>query len=496
MSQNNVIPGQKINEAAGDNVALREILQSFANTSNLQTDATNTTSGKNVPQQAKATVSYLKGSYEVQIVNPGAASPVSALQAAQSASNATQNTVIAPVVAIYHQIRVATSPRFSVNDNVQVFGGDTGSTQTYWTLTGLGSGRFYFQIRSSYDGVNWNIWRNANGGQTITKQPGGITTEKTTNGVFGLFTFPGQQLAAFGAGFASDGDTFGVPVELYTSAMQAIAGPNGFASSNGNVAHGILEDSITIVTPSNPAVSGPPDFPTLVSMKYQDGSGNKWSGNANLFAFCYDPLGANVSEETTADGIWVDFVLPGGAHLSIGSGLTADGANIALPATMPWVDGTHMLSIVSPANGLSSSHQARGVAQATITGTTMHCEFGDNSGNLWPSTGNWFAIAWTPGLTFTPVSGGSWLLITLPDGTKIAIGAGGGPAGSSMTLPAGFTSDQMLAIATPASAAAVGHPMSGIVQCAIAGTLLELVYRDESGNYWGGDVNWFAFAWQ
>jgi hypothetical protein len=111
---------------------------------------------------------------------------------------------------------------------VTTFGGTAGSTQTYWTLTNLPAGQYYFQIRSSYDGVNFNLWRNANGGQTVTTQPDGVTVEQVTNGVFGLFELPGAQLVAFGPGLASSGNTFGVPTELYSSAMQAIPGPDGF----------------------------------------------------------------------------------------------------------------------------------------------------------------------------------------------------------------------------------------------------------------------------
>ena len=495
MAQVNVIPTQKIEDAAQGNQNLREILQALAATTNSQQQVTGTTSSANVPPQCKAQVSYLTGSYVVEIQNPGAVAPTSSLQAAQASGGATAATNTQPVTPIYHQIRCATSPQFNISSNVQVFGGTTGSTQTYWTLTNLGSGRFYFQIRSSYDGVNFNLWRNANGGQTITSQPDGVTVEATTNAVFGLFELPGRQLVAFGAGLASNGNTFGVPTQLYTSAMQAITGPDGYVPQPSNLAHGIVANGISLVG-SAAAISGPPDFPTLITQLYQDGEGHQWSGTASIFAMCYDPLGGNVTEQTIAGGVWVDFVLPGGAHLTVGTGVTADGEAIVLPTKMPWVTEASLVSIVSPADGFNPDDQAHGIANAAIDGLTMNCGFADGSGNRWPATGNWFAVSISAGFPVATVANGQWIVINLPSGTKVAIGAGNAPSGTAFGLPAGFTTENMLAIATPASFNDSGHPMAGVFSCGITGSTGNLVYSDTENNMWDGNYNWMGFAWK
>lgn len=470
------------------------MLTALAATQNQQQQVTST-SGKNVPQQVKAVVSYLKGNYIVEIQNPGAVAPVSSLQAAQASGGATSATNNQSITAIYHQIRCATSPQFNISSQVTTFGGTTGSTQTYWTLTNLPSGRFFFQVRSSFDGVNWNLWRNANGGQTITTQPDGVTVEPTTNAVFGLFELPGHQLAAFGAGLASNGGTFGVPAELYTSAMQAIPGPNGYVPQSSNLAHGIVENSITLVGNSD-AVSGPPDFPTLVSQLYQDGIGHQWGGTANIFAFCYDPLGTNVTEQTVSGCVWVDFILPGGAHLTIGSGVTGDGAHIPLPSEMPWVTAATLRSIVSPSNGFNSGRQASGISDSAIVAGVMRCGFADSSGNRWGALGNWFSVSVSAGYPITAVANGSWIVINLPSGTKIAIGGGSAPSGTGFGMPAGFTSANMLSMATPASFNDIGHPMAGVYACSITGTTGILSYNDTEGRFWDGNYNWMAFAWK
>lgn len=498
MSQINVIPDQKIQSAAAGNEELRELLQAIANNQNLQTNVTNT-GGKNVPVQARANVSFLQANYVVQIQNPGATSPVSSLQASQATAIATVSTTVQAVVAIYHQIRVATSPRFSISDNVQTFGGDTGSTQTYWTLTGLGSGRFYFQIRSSYDGINWNLWRNANGGQTITPGLEGVTTEQRNNSVWAVFAISGSQLMAFGSGFVSDAGTFDVPDSLYTSAMQSIPGPNGFVM-NGNLAHGQRINEIDIVTPvPAPPLSVPPDYPTVVFNKYEDGEGNFWSGSANIFTFAYDPLGTNAAVYPTADGVWTVFSLPGGAQMVVASGKgVTTGSTLTVPTEIAgWFSFAHCLSIVTSQVGLSPDHQCHGVHQADISsGGVVTANWEDGEGNIWGQTCNWFLVGLSPEVPFETLTGGEWAKFTIPTGTPVAIGAGVIPSGSSFDMPTGFTSAQSLSIGVPASFNDTGHAMVGVAHCYITGTYANLQYEDGANNFWDGDVAWFCFAWQ
>lgn len=502
MAQNNIVPIQKITDAAGGNVALREILQGLATNTNLQQQATTTSTGKNVPAQAKATVSFLRSTYIVEIENPGAVSPTSALQAAQAGQAATAATNIAPVVAIYHQIRCATTPSFNIASNVTTFGGNTGSAQTYWTISTLPAGQYYFQLRSSYDGVNWNLWRNANGGQQINKQPDGVTVETATNSVWALFALPGQQLIGFGAGIVADQDTFGTPTGLYTSAMSAIPGPNGFQHQDSNLAHGIIEESIKIVTPDDTSgLTGPPDYPTLVTMKYQDGSGNQWPGSSNIFAFGCDPLGGNVQTIQTSQGTWYVFTLPGGAQLAVASGTISDAAALVIPTSTPWVSAANSLAQVSPLVGFNPSVQAHGINTSNFDGSLVaHITFSDGGSNVWSSTGNFFIVAWSPGYPTASVTGGKFLVFDTPSGTSVAIG--GGRVGTSATggysfgLPTGFDASKMLAFATPQNFFDSGHPMAGVYQCSASGTFCNLSYNDTENNFWSGDVNWLAFCWQ
>ena len=220
----------KIIAASKGNPDLLEVLQQVQSADQQQKAVTGTTPvpqpgtgirnpAAPIPAQATGEVSLLGTSYVVQITNPGAVNPISALQASQAAGNATALTPLRPVTPIYHQIRSSTSPAFNVNSNTQTFGGNTGSIQTYWTLTGLGSGTWYFQFRSSFDGINFNSWRNANGGSAIGGLINEVTEENTGNANWALFTAPGKMVMGIGEGFCSDGQTFDLAQQLYSSAM-------------------------------------------------------------------------------------------------------------------------------------------------------------------------------------------------------------------------------------------------------------------------------------
>ncbi|HEY1808845.1 MAG TPA: Ig-like domain-containing protein [Acidobacteriaceae bacterium] len=486
--------------AAAGNPQLLELLESLVNTVGATQQATNTT-GKNVPPQAQAVVSYLKGNYIVQITNPGASSPLSAIQSAQATQNANQATTLQPVTAILHQIRYATSPSFGVNDNVQVLGGTTGSTQTYWTLTNLGSGNFYFQIRSSYDGINFNQWSNANGGQSITSFPEQVTTEQQTNSDWAVFTLPGDQLVAVGEGYVPDQGTFTLPENLYSSAMIAIAGPNGYQDVGRHVAD-IANSDVTIqVPPDTSGTLGIPDYPILVALKYGDQSFPQitWPGNANIFAMAYDPAGSNVTQYPSADGLsfWAVFTLPGGAQLAFGQGITPNAGTIEIPAALNWITFAKMLSVCSP-RGNESNNSAHGVyeCQLAASGSDIiaQCQYSDGT-NMWPGHANWFAIATNLPLQ-TLTDGSKWLVVNLIGGNQIAFGAGQTPNAGQFELPSGFNSSQSVGIACPGGFTDTGNDMHGVAQCFIdEGAVVGLTYSDGSGNVWSGPANWMVFAW-
>ena len=526
MSAGPTISPQKILAASqGDSASLLEVLNQICQVSVQQqtvtgTTATGTTAGQpnpsaRRPAQATGTVSLLNGSYIVQLVNPGGKSALSNLQAAQAAKNATSATPLQPVTPIYHQIRVSTSRAFNVNSNTQTFGGDTGSTQIYWTLTGLGTGNWYFQFRSSYDGVNWNTWKNTNGGQGSSIEE--VTVEDEGNTVWAVFSLPGKETMGVGEGYLSDQEAFGLPTGLYSSGMAAIAGPNGFAVEPGQI-NCINECDVQLQAPTTgTGATGTLDYPPYVVMKY-GGRGDpppRYSGIANVFAIAYDPTGENntvysspltsagypdVSNDySSSAGTWAVFTLPGGSQFAVGSGCGYSGDTIFTPAECPWIKAANMLSICSIQNSDVGDNGAHGINQCCLTGLTLTATYADygSADNVWTGGATWLAVAWSPGHTPVSVTGGEFLVINLSDGNKIAFGAGSLlNAGASFSLPPGFSESQLMTIGIPGSFSGSGdNVLHAVSQCDISGTTAQLTYVDGSGNSWSGAVNWFAFAW-
>ena len=510
------ISQQKIDSAAQGNAAsLREVLNSISQTTVEQQTVTGTTPTQTVagqpnpnapvPPQATGTVSLLEKSYILQIVNPGATSPISSIQAAAAGMAATATTNLQAVKSIYHQIRASTSPAFNVNSNTQTFGGDTGSPQTYWTLTGLGSGKWYFQFRSTYDGTNFNQWKNITSGATLSE----ITIEAETNAVWAVFTLPGDETIGVGQGFGADGAEIGLPSSnLYTSAMFSLVTPNGFNTLPPQVTN-IATSEIVLQEPTGPsATTGIQDYPALISMKYGDRNfpQSLYSGNANFLGIAFDPAGDNCTVYDSSDGIssWVVITLPGGAKIAFGSGQAADGTDIYIPTETPWITAANFVGIPTIQGGGGGGHGAHGIKFCYFTPSTftVSAEYDDFSGgsDTWSGVANWIGVAWTPGLITASVTGGEFVIINLADGNKIAFGASNNsaslPSGSSFGLPAGFSSDQMCAIASPNSQSGSGsNVMHCVANCAISGTTATLIYVDGSGNSWSGSVNWFAFCW-
>lgn len=513
MSAGPTISFQKILAASqGDSTALREVLDSVTQVSAQVQNVTGTTptagtTGSSVnpsapvPAQATGSVSVLNKNYIVQLVNPGGTSPISQIQAQQAAGTATALTSLQPVKAIYHQIRASTSPAFNVNSNTQTFGGNTGSAQTYWTLTGLGSGTWYIQFRSSFDGINFNQWKNANSGNALGGLVSEVTTTTETYSEWALFALPGSETMGIVEGIVPDQGIMGIPSgnNLYSSGLFAIAGPDGF-TPNGNGVYGAVTCDVDLQVPTNgtPAATGILDYPVEIRMQYGStpGGGYLSPGTAAVFGFCFNPAGENVTLYTEGGTSWAVFRLPGGARIALGQGRNQDGDNIWLPP-VSWIDPSRMMSIVSltgatPADG----NVITGWGQAQIAGRILQAKYLHDDGNFGSGQpANWLAVAWQQGTSVSIVGGFPFLEISLQGGHAVVIGAGSAPENSTVELPAGYSDAKMLSIATPAGSDNSGNHLRGVSQCSLLGLTPYLVYTDNN-NQWTGPTNWMLTAWK
>jgi hypothetical protein len=501
------ISSQKLLAASQGNPDLLEVLRSIQGVSNLQQAVTGTTPtaapvagqpnpAAPVPPQATGTASLLGTSYVVQIVNPGATSPISQLQSQQQTANATPLTPLQPVKAIFHQIRASTSPAFNVNSNTQTFGGNTGSAQVYWTLTGLGSGTWFFQFRSSYDGINFNTWKNVNGGTALGGLVNEVTVETVGDATWALFTLPGSLVVGVGAAEVADGGLLGIPTQVYSSGMVAIAGPNG-PPVPGSSAYGVLSCDVDIQTPVPlPPLAGIADFPVEIRMQYGEASGAApVSGDASVFAIAFDPSNPNVKIYSQTTTTWTVLQLPGGARIAIGQGTDVDGAALWVPPALTWFSWSRSMSISSFTQATNTGNTPHGFYTNQIAGGVLSAQYSDET-HIWSTTANWVAIAWQAGTDVLTVGGHPFLQIQLQGTHSVVIGAGQTASGTPIVLPTGFTSAQMLSMCTPASFTPAGHHFSGIATCAMFGLTPNLSYIDSSANVWSGSANWMVCAWR
>jgi hypothetical protein len=462
-----------------------------------------------VPAQATGSVSLLGTNYIVQIVNPGATSAISQLQAQQTAANATALTPLQPVKAIFHQIRVSTSPAFNVNSNTQTFGGNTGSTQVYWTLTGLGSGTWYFQFRSSFDGINFNTWKNANSGTAVGGLINQVTEENVGDANWALFTLPGGMVAGIGEGLCFDGEIFNLATQLYSSGLFAIAGPNG-APTLSTATCGVTECSVDLQTPNtgNAGVVGIPDFPVVIAMEYGITAALPafMAGSATVFGIAVTPENENATfyaqngGTPTTDSTWAVVQLPGGAKIAIGQGLNNHGDTIWTPPSLSWMSGTRAISVASLTGATDVGFVPDGYYANSINSSfVLSAQYHDTNGDIWNTQANWLVIAWQAGAATLSAGGNTFLVINLQGGHSVIIGSGTCASGTAVVLPSGYASAQKtLGIVVPNGDIVnpSNHNLSGIIQCSFAGLIPILSYADTTGHTWSGNVSWMMAAWK
>lgn len=513
-----VISQQKILAATRGNPDLLEVLSAVSNVATQTRAVIGTTpstapvagqpsAGARVPSQAYGTVSLLGTNYIVQIVNPGATSPISQTQAQQASASATQLTPLQPVTPIYHQIRASTSPAFNVNSNTQMFGGNTGSTQTYWTLTGLGSGTWFFQFRSSFDGINFNTWRNVNSGAALGGLINQVTEETVGDAQWALFTMPGSMITGVGRGLCFDGEVFDLATQLYSSGLFAVAAPDGGSPLTSDTC-GITECNLVLQTPStgNAGIVGVPDFPVLTQMEYGVAGGLPafMAGSAKVFGIAVDPSNENVTlipqngGTPTTNSTWAVIQLPGGARLSIGQGLNNHGDTIWTPPSLSWISGTDMISISSLTGATDTGKVPDGYYANSIDSSfVLSAQYHDIHGNIWATQANWLMICWQPGAATLTAGGNTFVVLNLQGDHSVILGAGTCASMSVITLPGGYIENQTLGLAVPNGGITNpgNHNLSGIVQCSLDDLIPTLFYGDTAGNEWSGNVNWMIAAW-
>jgi hypothetical protein len=490
-----VVGGVDISQAAGGNQALQDILNKLTNAANAQATQTNTSS-KNPPNPSTATIVFQNPLYILTFVDPGGASAASLAQAAQQAassplgSNATNSV-------IYHQVQAATSPLFDNPSNLVSFGGDSGSLNTQFVMSGLSTAKsWYFRFRTSFDGNAWNTWTLVSKTATAVN-PNAVTLEPINGGQFAAVTLPGGQIVGFGVGQVANGQNIQTAAGVLLNNSIGICGPATY-DETGQACVGLLADSISALG--------------TITINYADYSSNWWGGNANYLTFGWgvgSDIGAqNIQPQTLADGgEWVVITLPGGSQIAFGSGNCAFGASFDFPAGFIVANSMAVATPLKVGNGAGSS-TAHGIKQCNVVNGAVQVVFEDGTGHTWDSSGNWFCVAWSPALAgnVQAVAGGQYILVPTSSGT-IGIGVGVTASGGILPLPATpqnasytYTFPKCLAFSTPCAFVDTGLSMHGVSVCAVdvgnqdsVGTVTMLY--GQGSQVWTGSASWLTICW-
>lgn len=139
----NVVYGD-IKRASQGNAHLEQILLGLT-----QVQQSSQSQNKAVPPACQFVVQGVDGKFVVDITPPANQPPASINLRATRPSLTTT-----PVSVIYYELRSATDNTFDAAGGVTVYGP---SSQVHWEIQDPNQTKFW-QLRASYDGVNWNDW--------------------------------------------------------------------------------------------------------------------------------------------------------------------------------------------------------------------------------------------------------------------------------------------------------------------------------------------------
>jgi hypothetical protein len=189
--------------------------------------------------------------------------------------------------------------------------------------------------------------------------------------------------------------------------------------------------------------------------------------------------------------------------LSMQSGSTFD-----LPST--GFDSANLLAWAGPQGYIELGAVMHVIALCDVNTSTRvgTLQYEDGEGSFWVGDLNVAAVTWSgdsTAATLAYVSSGDvplqWLMLTLAGGEQVCFGCGVVPDGTTLELPAGFTTAQMFAVAFPHDASpsepgASGNQAHGVGAYVDGSQVVHLNYQDGEGHVWHGNARVLAFAWK
>lgn len=204
------------------------------------------------------------------------------------------------------------------------------------------------------------------------------------------------------------------------------------------------------------------------------------------------------------DGDYTAIALADNGVLAFLSLSLMSGKSFDLPSS--GFDPANMLAWASPQGYIEEGLVMHVISDCDVDPTTRvgTLVYQDGQGDYWHGELGIAAVTWMGDGTAAALAPGSpmtWLYLTLAGGEEVCFGQGVVADGTTIELPAGFTSAQAFAVAFPHDASpnepgASGNQAHGVGAYVDAGLVVHLNYQDGSGHTWHGNASVLIFAWK
>jgi hypothetical protein len=198
------------------------------------------------------------------------------------------------------------------------------------------------------------------------------------------------------------------------------------------------------------------------------------------------------------DGDYTGIDLADGGKLAFVTGSVPSGSAFDLPSV--GFSPSNLIAWAGPQGYIEKGHPMHVIALCDVD-TNRRCTLNylDGSGNIWNGDVNFAAATWigdSTAASITTVGGLSFLLLELAGGEQICFGQGIVADGTTIELPSGFVTSQMLAVAYPHDGIATDNVAHGVGAYVDSSQVVHLNYQDASGNIWHGNAAVLVFAWK
>ncbi|MBW4049425.1 MAG: hypothetical protein HIU89_16350 [Proteobacteria bacterium] len=201
------------------------------------------------------------------------------------------------------------------------------------------------------------------------------------------------------------------------------------------------------------------------------------------------------------DSNFTGVALANGGTLVFFTGALPSGQTWQLPST--GFPAANVLAWAGPQGYKEYNHPLQDIllCDPGLPTRQLKLQYVDGNGNIWPGDVNYAALSWlSPDATFVE-NGMTWIEFTLLGGEVILFGQGVVPNNFAITLPAGFTTAQMFAVAYPHDAPAGSngndaHWFGASVTSGAGAGEVTLNYKDGEGHVWHGNAAVLVFAWK